>query len=175
MRRRLIPMFLLIGLLTQGFLCGGNPTQTAWPQYTQAIDVLLNDYDAAMSEVANIDIALSPTAAPGPDGKKGEPAIKADEAVTQLEKTVVPKLEELADKSSRIKVPGSPTITRMHAPLADGFTSKAEAYKLVTKAYRTRDTEMFDQGIVKLTEASEKLAGFLKEYRDAKTNGGPRE
>lgn len=175
MRRRLIPMFLLIGLLTQGFLCGGSPTQTAWPQYIEAIDGILNDYDGAMSEVANIDIALSPTAAPGPDGKKGEPAIKADEAVTQLEKTVIPRLDELADRASKIKIPGSPTLTRMHAPLAEGMAAKAEAYKLVTKAYRSRDTDMFDKGIVKLTEASEKLAGFLKEYREAKTAGGPRE
>ncbi len=175
MRRRLIPVFLLLAFLTQGFLCSSNPTRTAWPQYVQAIDGLLGDYDGAMAEVANIDIALSPTQAPGPDGKKGEPAIKADEAVTQLEKNVIPKLDAIADRAAKLKVPGSVTITRMHAPLAEAMASRAEAYKLITKAYRTRDTDMFDKGIVKLTEASEKLGGFLKEYRDAKMGGGPRE
>ena len=135
MTRRLIPVFVLLAFLTQGFLCAANPTQTAWPQYVAAIDGILGDYDAAMAEVANIDIALSPTVAPGPDGKKGEPAIKADEAVTQLEKNVIPKLDALADRSAKLKVPGSVTITRMHAPLAEAMASRAEAYKLITKGH----------------------------------------
>lgn len=164
---------LLTALLTQGFLCAPpNPTQRTWPAYSAAVQKILDDHDLAMNAVAQIDISLTPQ--PGSNGALIA-TMKPDGAVVELEKTVIPQLRVVATSAASIQTPNSSRLTALHRPLAEALTGKADAYKIMCDAFKKRDSTEFDKGLAKLTQASNQLRAFRKEFGDAQMDGGPSE
>ena len=168
MTRRLLLLVLLLVVAVAG--CQSQtPTQRAWPAYSNEVKKILGEYDEAMHKVSEIDVAL--TAPPSAGGT----SLTADSAVKQIEADVIPKLDKIATHAAAIQTPNSSRLTAMHRPLAEALAAKADAYKTMTKAFKDRDTALFDKGVAKLAQAGDQLAGFRKEFSTAVLEGGPRE
>ncbi len=148
-----------------------TPTQRAWPLYSAEVKKILAAYDDAMLEVANVDVALQII----PGSEPGSTPMKPEEAISKLEKEVIPRLDKAATHAASISIPNSSRLTAMHRPLSESLAAKADAYKMMCTAFKKKDTAEFDKGVAKLTEASNLLSGFRREYGTAVIEGGPRE
>lgn len=164
---------ILLGLLTQAFQCGQSPSQRNWPAYSGAVNKVLGDYDAAMNEVANVDIAMTPD--PSRAGATTG-SITNDQAIQQLEQKVIPQLDNAAREAAAINVPNTLIpLVRLQEPFEKSIAQKADAYKAMVAAYKSHNGEDFAKARTELVEASDQMAGFRKAFNDAIDAGGPPE
>lgn len=157
-------------MLLAGAGCSQDPTARAWPAYQVEIEKILADHDAAMLEIANVNLALNPI----PNMPAPKQPLSPKEATEVVEAKVIPMLDAAAQRAGGIQTPSSPTLTRMHAPLVEGLAGKAEAYKWMVKGFKGKSSADFQKGTEQLTAATQKLDAFRNEYYEAKYAGGPR-
>lgn len=150
--------------------CSQDPTARAWPSYVVEVEKLLADHDAAMLEIANVNLALNPV----PNMPAPKQPLTPGEAAEAVETKVIPMLDSVAARAGGIQIPSSPELTRMHAPLVEGLAGKAEAYKWMVKGFKGRSSADFQKGMDQLSAATGKLDGFRNEFYEAKYAGGPR-
>ena len=147
-----------------------GPSQRAWPVYSTAVTAILQEYDTAMNEIANVDIALS---APNPAPKGGIQPMNNDQAVADIEKTVIPMLDKAAGEANGIEFKTESDLSRLHQFLVQGLAVKADAYKTLVAAFRAKNAESFDAGVGKLTQADALMGQFRSCFQEGRMNGGP--
>lgn len=157
-------------MLLAGAGCSQNPTARAWPVYQVEIEKILADHDAAMLEIANVNLALNPI----PNMPAPKEPLTPKDATEIVEAKVIPMLDAAAQRAGGIQTPSSPELTRMHAPLVEGLAGKAEAYKWMVKGFKGKSSADFQKGTEQLAAATQKLDAFRNEFYEAKYAGGPR-
>jgi len=166
MRTRLLALLAL-----PLFACAPqSPEKRQWPTYSKAATNILGEYDQAMNGVASVDLAL---VAPNPPPKGGIQPMNNDQAVAELEKTVIPALNTAAAEANGIEFKTDSSLARLHQMLVQGLALKAEAYKSLVNGYKAKNAEMFDQGVAKLSQGDVLMGNFRSCFQDGVMNGAP--
>ena len=170
MFRRIAASFILIGALACGG-GGGGGGSSAWKQYKDAVEPIMNEYETALAEIGKIDLALLPV--PASEGSPAQPAkITADTAVQQMKAKFIPALEAVAGKASGLSISGSEDLSKFHAPLAQGLAGKADSYKALVMAYEKKDSALFDKALQNLAASDQAINTYRREFTEAAQRGG---
>jgi hypothetical protein len=155
-----------------------SPSQRAWPTYEKAAKDILNEYNNAMNNVVAIDLASPSSPAVSPDlatpGKKGgTQPLTTDQAVAKIDSDVVPPLDKAASEANGIELKNVPDIAALHDVLVKGLALKADAYKSIVAAYRSKNAQKFDEAIVKLNKGEQLMTRFQLAFNEGEMDGVP--
>lgn len=147
-----------------------TPAEKAWPTYMKATQGILTQYDEAMIAVANIDLGLTAS----PNAPKGAPTpLTNDQAVAEIEKEVVSRLDKAAAQANAIEFKGPNSLADCHQLLVQGLALKADAYKTLADAYKKKDAGLFQAGTKKLSDSDALMGNFRRSFQEGVLDGGP--
>ena len=169
MFRRIAASLTLIGALACGG-GGGGGGDRAWQQYHDAVEPIMNEYEAALAEIGKIDLALLPV--PATDSSPAQPPkITVDTAVQQMKAKFIPALEGVSEKAGGLKIEGSEELSKFHAPLAQGLAGKADSYKAIVLAYEKKDSALFEKALGNLALSDQAINTYRREFTEAAQRG----